>query len=208
MARKRVVKKQKVSTKTEPPKTPPLMTQEGQFFQELVNASNRYADLMKQEAQYKFIITRLEMDRKKIQHEEIHLPVQLTLIPNLMTYQEHDKKKVLAIFDEQIKSYNSNIQTLKGQMEHRYEDYLEYAARNKEFLSKRFQNVKAKSIVPLRDVGEKDEEVLFEAEFKDLKDSAEKKEQLKAAQKEAIKRNVARKKKTVCKCKSCTGNCN
>ena len=58
--------------------------------------------------------------------------------------------------------------SLKGQLEHRYEDYMESAARNKEFLNIRFKDVRAKNIVPLRDIGEKDEEVLFEAEFKDL----------------------------------------
>lgn len=196
MARKRVVKKkQKAPVNVEPPKVPPLMAQEGQFFQELVDASNRYTDLMKQEAKYKFIVTRLKMDRKKVQHNEIKLPMIMVLIPNLISYQEYDKKKVLTIFDEQIKSYNTNIITLQGQMEHRYEDYLESAARNKEFLAKRFRNVVAKNIVPLRDIGEKDEEILFEAEYADLKKDSKKRDELKAAKKEAIKRNVARKKK-------------
>lgn len=196
MARKRVVKKkQKAPVETKPAKINPLMASEGQFFQELVNASNRYTDLMKQEAQYKFIIKRLETDRKKIQKEVIKLPITMTLIPKLMSYQEHDKKKVLAVFDEQIKSYNTNLLSLKGQMEHRYEDYLESAARNKEFLNIRFKNAKAKNIVPLRDIGEKDEEVLFEAQFSDLVKDSNKQCQLKEAKKEAIKRNVARKKK-------------
>ena len=196
MAKKRIVKKkQKAPVEVKPQKVMPLMESEGQFFQELVNASNRYTNLMKQEAQYKFIVKRLETDRKKIQHGDIKLPIQLTLIPNLMFYWEHDKKKVLKIFDEQIESYNTNLKSLKGQMEHRYEDYLESAARNKEFLNIRFKNVKAKNIVPLRDIGEKDEEVLFEAEFKDLLKSEGKQAELKAAKKEAIKRNVARKQK-------------
>lgn len=197
MAKKRVVKKKsKAPIEEKPQKTMPLMESEGQFFQELVNASNRYTALLKQEAQYKFIIKKLEEDRKKIQHGDIKLPMLMTLIPKLMSYQEYDKKKVLKIFDEQIKSYNTNLLSLKGQIEHRYEDYLESAARNKEFLNIRFKNVKAKNIVPLRDIGEKDEEVLFEAEFKDLLKSDEKQAELRAAKKEAVKRNIARKKKT------------
>jgi len=85
--------------------------------------------------------------------------------------------------------------SLEGQLEHRYENYMESAARNKEFLNIRFKNAKAKNIVPLRDIGEKDEEVLFEAEFKDLLKNPEKQCQLKAAKKEAVKRNIARKTK-------------
>lgn len=196
MARKRVVKKkQKTPVEVKSTKTQPLMQSESRFFQELVDASNRYTDLLKQEAQFKFIIKRLEEDRKKIQHGDIKLPILVTLIPKLMSYLEHDKKKVLKVFDEQIQAYKTNIVTLKGQMEHRYEDYLESAARNKEFLNIRFKDAKAKNIVPLRDIGEKDEEVLFESEFKDLIKSPEKQKQLNAAKKEAVKRNVARKKK-------------
>ena len=196
MAKKRVVKKkQVVPLEEKSQKVMPLMESEGRFFQELVNASNSYTNLLKQKNQYKFIIKKLQEDRKKIQQGEIELPILMTLIPKLMSYYEKDKKKVLKIFDEQIASYNTNLLSLEGQLEHRYENYMESAARNKEFLNIRFKNAKAKNIVPLRDIGEKDEEVLFEAEFKDLLKNPEKQCQLKAAKKEAIKRNVARKTK-------------
>lgn len=193
MAKKRVEKKKAEEVK--PTKVQPLMSHEGQFFQELVNASNRYAELLKQEAQYKFIAARLQNDRKKIQTGEIKPPIQMTLIPKLMYYQENDKKKVLAVFDEQIKSYNNSLISLKGQIDHRYEDYMESAARNKAFLNSRFKDTKVKSIVPVRDVGEKDEEILFEAEFKDLLKNPKKQQELKKAQKEAVKRNISRKTK-------------
>jgi hypothetical protein len=197
MSRKRVVKKKQVApTEIKSEKVPPLMESEGRFFQELVNASNRYTNLLKQEAQYKFVAKKLETDRKKIQQGEIKLPILMTLIPKIMSYQESDKKKVLKIFDEQIAAYNTNILSLKGQLEHRYEDYMESAARNKEFLDIRFKSAKAKNIVSLRDVGEKDEEVLFQAQFNDLIKDADKQKELKIAHKEAVKKNVARKRKT------------
>lgn len=199
MAKKRVVKTKQVEMK--PVKIPPLMEAEGQFFQELVNASNQYTNLMKQESQYQFILKRLQTDRKKIQKGDIELPILMTLIPKVMSYWEHDKKKVLSIFDEQIKAYHANLLSLKGQMEHRYEDYTESGVRNREFLAARFKTAKAKSIVALRDVGEKEEEVLFEAEFADLIKNPKAQKQLKSAQKEAVKRNVARKKKCACECK-------
>ena len=50
-------------------------------------------------------------------------------------------------------------------------------------------------MVTIKGTREKDEEVLFEAEFKDLLKSEGKQAELKAAKKEAIKRNVARKQK-------------
>lgn len=200
MSHKKVIKKQKKQQKQKAPeigpkKKEPLMEGEGKFFQELVNASNRYTQLLKQKAQYEFIIKKLQEDRKKIQHGDIPLPMTMTLIPKLMSYQEYDKKKILKIFDDQIKSYDTNIKTLNGQIEHRYEDYMESAVRNREFLNVRFKDVKAKNIVPLRDIAEKDEEVLFEAEFSDLLKDEEKQKELKEAKKEAIKRNIARKTK-------------
>lgn len=196
MSKKRVVKKkQKVIEKAMPHKSPPLMDVEGQYFQELVDASNRYTNAMKQKAQYEYIAKKLTDDRKKIQQGDIKLPITITLIPNLLFYQEHDKKKILKIFDEQIQSYNTNLANLEGTLEHRYEEYMESAARNKEFINTRFKNAAVKNVVPLRDIGEKDEELLFEAEFSDLKKDDKKLEEFKKAHKEAVKRNVARKKK-------------
>ncbi len=193
MAKKRVIKKSK---KIEQPKRiTPLMESEGRFFQELVDASNQYTNAMKQEAQYKFILNKLQEDRKKIQHGDIKLPMIMTLIPKLLSYQEDDKKKILKIFDDQIAAYNANLATIKGQIDLRYENYIESAVRNREFLHIRFKEAKAKHIVNLRDIGEKDEELLFEAEFKDLAESKDLQKKFHKANKEAIKKNIARKTK-------------
>ena len=193
MAKKRVIKKSK---KIEQPKRiTPLMESEGRFFQELVDASNQYTNAMKQEAQYKFILNKLQEDRKKIQHGDIKLPMIMTLIPKLLSYQEDDKKKILKIFDDQIAAYNANLATIKGQIDLRYENYIESAVQNTEFLHIRFKEAKAKHIVNLRDIGEKDEELLFEAEFKDLAESKDLQKKFHKANKEAIKKNIARKTK-------------
>jgi len=102
------------------------------------------------------------------------------------------------------KSYQKNILTLKGQIQQRYENYLESAVRNREFLNVRFQGVASKKIVPMRQYGEQEEEVLFESEFSDLIKDEGKQKELLAANKEAIRKNVARKKKSpACQCKSC-----
>lgn len=196
MARKRVVKKEvKAPVETKPTKINPLMESEGRFFQELVDSSNQYTNAMKQESQYQFILDKLKKDRKKIQDGDIKLPMTMTLIPKLLSYQEDDKKKILKIFDDQIAAYNANLATIKGQIELRYENFIESAVRNREFLNIRFKSAKAKKIVPLRDIGEKDEELLFEAEYANLVKDGDTQKEYHKASKEATKRNTARKKK-------------
>jgi len=192
MPRKRANVKKKVVEKKAPKKVAPLVENEARFFQELVDASNRYTSLLKQKAQYEFIVRKLQEHRKKIQIGKIKLPVMLTLIPKVMTYPEHDKKEVLKIFDEQIKVYEVNIKSIVGQMEHRYEDYVESAVRNREFLNKRYSGLHAKEITQSRQTI-KDEEVLFEAAFKDLAKDEGLQDELKKAQKEAVKKNASRK---------------
>lgn len=189
-------KKAKIQKPEKPPKISPLVEVEGRFFQELVNASNQYTALLKQKAQYDFVIKKLSADRKKIQDGKIKLPILITLIPKLMWYMEEDKKEVLKIIDEQLASYNNMVKSLIGQIEIRYEQFAESGVRNREFLAKRFQSAAAKNIVPLRDVATKEEETLFEADFAELLKSEKKQKEFKNAKKEAVKKNVARKTKS------------
>lgn len=198
MARKRVVKKKakaKTPVEVKPTEIAPLMESEGRFFQELVESSNQLTGAKKQKAQFEFIINKLKEDRKKIQHGDIKLPMVMTLIPKLLSYYENDKKKILKIFDDQLAAYNANLATLKGQIALRYENFIESAVRNREFLNIRFKDAKVKHIVPLRDIGEKDEELLFEADYAKLVKDSDEQKKFRKAEKEAIKRNVVRKKK-------------
>lgn len=170
---------------------PPLMQAEAHYFQELIEVSNRYAALLKQKAQYEFIINKLEENRKKIQDGVIKLPVTLPLIPNVMTYNEDNKKEIFKFFDEQIVGYKNSIKTLIGQISHRHEDYTEVAVRTREFLTKRYGRLSAKNITRDRKLV-KEEETLFEAEFKKLVDDPKTMQEFKNASKEAIKHNVKR----------------
>lgn len=205
MARKRANKTTKKVSKTvkENPmlegKVPPLSEMETQYFKELVNASNVYAKLLKQQAQFEYIIKQLEEKRTKIQKGEIPMPIQMTLIPKLMTYNETDKKKILADIDEYITSYKNSIKGIQGQMEHKHDEYVESAIRNREFFNRRYADKKAKYIVPDRKMID-DEEDLFAADFNKLVEESEEgkklQEEFKKAKIEAAKKNVARKKKT------------
>lgn len=197
MGRKRAnsTKDKKTAKVEEKPKHQPLKSLEGQYFQELIEVSNRYAATMKQKAQYEFIINKLNENRKKIQKGEIPLPVTLPLIPNVMYYKESEKKTVLKFFDEQLTGYKNSIKTLEGQIGHRYEEFCESAIRVREFLNRRFGDLKAKQIVPDRKTI-KDEENLFEAEFQKLMDDPKTRAEFDKAKKEAIQKNVQRAKKT------------
>lgn len=193
MARKRA-NSTKSKTEAEVKKTPPsqpLMQQEAQYFQELVETSNRYSALKKQKAQFEYVIGKLNKDRKKIQTGAIKLPVTITLIPNVMSYPEHDKKKAIKFFDDQLTNYKNSLKALEGQITHRYEEYVESAVRTREFLIARYGKLKAKYIVPARK-GIEEEDNLFEAEFDKLMNDPETKEKFDEAKKVAIKKNTAR----------------
>lgn len=175
-------------------KIPELKQIDTLYFKELVDASNKYIATKKQKAQYEFTVKKLQDTRNKIKSGEIKMPVTMTLIPNMMYHQEYDKKRVLKLFDDQIETYQTNVKSLIGMIQHNYDEYMESAVRTREFVNRRFATAKAKDIAPERKVIT-DEENLFEAEFKDLMNDPEKQQKLKEASKEAAKRNLARKQK-------------
>lgn len=183
-----------------PSKLPPLQQMEVQYFNELVESSKQYSGLLQQKTQFEYVVKQLQEGRKKVQKGEIPLPVNITLIPKVMTYQESDKKKVLKMFDDNIKVYQQNLGSLESQLNFAHENFTESGIRNKEFLTRRFEAAKVKNIVPDRKIVE-GEETLFEAEFSDLLKDPKKVEALKAAKKTAVKRNI--KQKSACECESC-----
>ena len=197
MGRKRANGKVKTEV---PQKLAPLMQNEAQYFNELVESSNQYSNLLKQKAQYEFIVGQLQENRKKVQKGEIELPVGVVLIPKVMTYQEADKKKVLAMFDKHINIFQQNLATLAAQLEFAHENFSESGVRNKEFLAKRFNKVEVKNVAPKRQII-KDEETLFEAELTDMAEDGEKVKEFKKAMKTAVEHN--KQSKTACECKSC-----
>lgn len=201
--RKRANGKTKKDVKEIPKQLPPLMQPEADYFNELVAASNQYSDLLKQKAQYQFIVGQLTENRKKVQKDEIKLPVGIVLIPKVMTYQEHDKKKVLQMFDKHIKIFNTNLTTIGSQLEFAYENFTESGIRGTELMTRRFEKAVVKSIVPERTIV-KGEDTLFEAELNDMvkegKDG-EKVKEFKKAVKIAVEKN--KENKSACECKSC-----
>jgi len=196
MPRKRanVTKKKNEAEVKAPPKYAPLINAESQYFQELVDVSNRYGSLVQQKKQFEFVVSKLQEDRKKIQKDEIKLPLMMTLIPNLVWYPEDNKKKIFKFYDTQITQYQNSIKSLEGQITHRHEEYLESAVRNREFMIRRYGKLKAKQLVQDRKIVT-DEENLFEAEFKKLMDDPKTMEEFTKKKKMAVKINTERAKR-------------
>jgi len=174
-----------------PQRLMPLSQMEAQYFEELKEASNDYSKILTQQTQFEHVVAQLQKSRKKIQDGEIKMPINLTLIPKVMTYPEGNKKEILKIFDETIKNYLQSLQAVNTQVEYRYETFIESGIRNREYFNRRFQNVTAKKIAPAR-TAIKDESTLFEAELDKLIDPKKReaaKKDAKIAMKKAVEHN-------------------
>ncbi len=177
-------------------KVVPLMQKETGFFQELVEISNAYGKLHQQHEQYKAIKLGLEVRRKKIQKNEIKLPVQIQIAQG-MFYAEDNKKEVLKYIDEQLNSINLSIKGIIGQIENHQEAYIESGLRLFEFAKNRYGIYKVKSFSPLglnpnkndKNVMEKELDTLFKGKVEDIKNNPEVAKAFQAAKDQAIESN-------------------
>ena len=174
----------------------PLYQNETIVFNELVELSNQYAKLKKQYDQYEFIRVNLVMRRNKIQKGEIKLPIQIQLTQD-MYYAETDKKKILKLFDEQIKTITNSVTAVKQQVDARRDMYIEAGLRLLTFAESRYAQYKMAEFRPRgatltedeKKLTEKEYDELFKADAKDME-----KPEVKAAFEEAMK--LAEKKNT------------
>lgn len=205
--RKRANLKQKVINKKpiEKPKTAeekksdranatPLMVQEPIYFNEIVDLSNQFAKLKQQHDQYEFIRVNLISRRDKIAKGVIALPISIQLTQD-MYYNESDKKKILKLFDEQIKTITNSVAAVKQQVEVRRDMYVESGLRLLTFARNRFGAYEMEEFRPRspsmnkeeKKLAEKEYDELFKADAKDMKNP-----EVKAAFDEAMK--IAKKK--------------
>lgn len=198
-ARKRANKK---SAKPTEPKVAsregavPLYQNETIVFNELVELSNQYAKLKQQHDQYDFIRVNLITRRKKIQSGEIKLPISIQLTQDTY-YSEDDKKKVLAIFDEQIKTITNSVTAVKQQVDMRRDMYIESGLRLLTFAKSRYGQYQMEEFRPRgvtvtedeKKLTERQYDELFKADMKDM-EKPEVKIAFKKAVKEATKKNA------------------
>lgn len=192
--RKRANKKSEITMSTEVKvadreKALPLYQTDTIVFNELVELSNQYAKLDKQYKDYEFIRINLIARRKKIQKGEIKLPIQIQLTQD-MYYSENDKKKVLAAFDEQIKTITNSVAAVKQHVTARRDMYIESGLRLLEFAKNRYGQYKMQEFKPRgatiteneKELMEEEYDELFKADAKDME-----KPEVKAAFEEAMK---------------------
>lgn len=153
----------------------PLYQNETIVFNELVELSNQYNKLKTQWEQYEFIRVNLIGRRDKIQKGIIKLPIQIQLTQD-MYYAEDDKKKILGLFDDQIKSITNSVKSVKQQVNVRRDMYIESGLRLLTFAEGRYGQYKMEEFRPRgatvteaeKKLTEKEYDVLFKADAKDM----------------------------------------
>ena len=145
----------------------PLMQQEPIYFNELVELSNQFAKLKQQHDQYEFIRVNLVSRRDKIAKGDIQLPISIQLTQD-MYYGEHDKKKILKLFDEQIKTITNSVTAIKQQVQVRRDMYVESGLRLLTFAENRFGIFKMKEFEPRGPSLNQKEKKLAEDEYEEL----------------------------------------
>lgn len=167
----------------------PLYQTDTVVFNELVELSNQFAKLDKQHRDYEFIRVNLIARRKKIQKGEIKLPIQIQLTQD-MYYSEDDKKKVLAVFDEQIKTITNSVAAVKQHVTAARDMYIESGLRLLEFSKDRYGQYKMQEFKPRGATITESEKELMEEEYNELFKANAKdmqKPEVQAAFKEAMK---------------------
>lgn len=145
----------------------PLMVQEPIYFNELVDLSNQFAKLKQQYDQYEFIRVNLISRRDKIAKGDIQLPISIQLTQD-MYYNERDKKKILKLFDEQIKTITNSVTAVAQQVQVRRDMYVESGLRLLTFAENRFGKYKMKEFEPRSPSLSKKEKELAEDEYEEL----------------------------------------
>ena len=185
MARKRSNKKE--TKKVDRTKVQPIMQQESQLFQGLLEGSKHYSELQKQYNKYKLIKDQIVKKRTAVQKGEISMPVLIGLSQNML-YEEKDKQVVLKNLDEQIRNIELSLQGINGQILQYRDMYIEIGLRTLDALDRKFGLYKIENTInDLRVQPTKDEKVIFEEEFDEVVKNPKK---FKEAKKKAVKLNA------------------
>lgn len=175
----KVVEKKKTIYEMFPART--LSQDDAVRMKEIFTLSNNVSALIRDYAEKDILIPNMRKMAESILKDKQPLTVQ---IAKNMFRTENDYEKVAKEILKQADSVEKSLGLLKGQIEHRYEDYLSTVVRLKRFLEVVIGKEENKVITGHRAGKVKDtatlaeEEVIFEKNFDDLTD--EDREQLKA----------------------------
>jgi len=169
--------KPKVEKVVEPPKktiyemfpAKTLSQDDANRLKEIFTLSNNVSAFMRDYAEKDITIVNMRIVAKKILEEK--QPLQVNIAKNV-SRTERDYKKVSEEIEAQAIELEKSLGLLKGQIEHRYEDYLSTLVRHERFISGIIGVEQNKTITGHRsDAKTKvEEEVLFEKDFDKLTD--------------------------------------
>lgn len=189
--RKRAAKKPKKQS-TRPSDPLPLVQPEANMFQQFIQASNTYGKLRKQKEGYEHVLRELEAKKKRIKKGEIKPPF-LKPLDGKTFYHETSTDKMLKDLDKEIDSIKNSIEGIKGQVEHRKDNYIDEALKIVAYYGNKFNKYKMKNVTGTRDSAvEKQEEKLFEASFDELMKDKKLQKEFQEAKQKAVKENKKR----------------
>lgn len=141
---------------------------------EIFTLSNNVAGLIKDYAEKEIQVKKMREAAKKLEKEKE--PLMVAIAQNVFKM-EKDYKSMAKKIREQANEIEKSLTLIRGQIEHRYEDYVAGLIRQKRFLGQILRNAELKSITGQSKTDgktKKDEEILFEKEFDKLSDEDKK----------------------------------
>lgn len=153
-----------------------LNQDDGNRMKELFTLSNNVSALIRDYAEKEITVKKMKEAAKRIEKEKQPLMVQ---VANNLFKTETNYKKLADSIKKQAEQLEKSLVIIKGQISHRYEDYVSVLIRQKRLLENIINNAQLKSITGHRsDAKTKaQEEKIFEKEFDKITD--EDREQLK-----------------------------
>jgi len=147
-----------------------LNQNDASLLKEIFELSNNVAALIKDYAEKVIIVKQMRLSAKSILDEK--QPLMIQVAKNLFKT-EKDYKKLSKSIKDQANIVEKQLILVKGQIAHRYEDYVSALIRHNRYIETIVKDAELKSITGHRpDVETQEEEkVLFEKEFDDMTDA-------------------------------------
>lgn len=168
-------------------KLTPIVQNEANLFQQIIQLSNQYAKLRKQQNEYEIILKAMKEKRKEVvdgKVKEIMLPFGKNKF-----YPCNDKKQILKELNSEIDILSNALKGVTGQVTNFQDALIEQGLAIRAWADNKFGKYKPKNTYTKGCNPQKEETVLFEGEMDELMKNEELQEKFKKAQKVAVKEN-------------------
>lgn len=145
----------------------PVTQNEANLFQGLIQISNNYGKLKKQQAEYDMVLRSLKDKRKAVTKGEIELPIMMPFGKNKF-YQCNDIKYVLKEIDSEIGILSNASKGIEGQVTQHKDAFVEQGLAIADYAANKFGKYKPENVYSKGCNPKKDETILFEGEMEDM----------------------------------------